>query len=125
MDDYKTLEALIDEVEVMDKKELVKSSEIIHFDKNVATSEFVKSSFEAVLTLHEQVVDAKEQTLTQLKDENIFLKESLRSIQDIYTEDRETIEILTKQIKSLQDELEFTKRKYKLMWNKAVENYKK
>jgi len=125
MDDYKTLEALIDEVELMDNKQLVKNPEIIPFDKNIATSEFVKSSFEAVLTLHGQVVDAKEQTLTQLKDENIFLKESLLSIQDIYTEDRETIEILTKQIKSLQDELEFTKRKYKLMWNKAVENYKK
>jgi nitrous oxide reductase len=94
-------------------------------DTNVATSEFVKSSFQAVLHLHEQVVTAKEATLEQLKSENEFLKESIKSIQDIHTEDRQTVEILTSQIKMLQEELEFTKRKYKLMWNKAVENYKK
>ncbi len=91
----------------------------------VATGEFVKNSFEAVLHLHEQVVEAKEATLEQLREENAFLKDSVRSIQEVYSEDRETIEILTKQIKSLQEELDFTKRKYKLMWNKAVENYKK
>ena len=100
--------------------------EVVETDhKAIATDEFVKNSFQAVLKLHEQVVDAKEQTLEQLKSENEFLKESIKNIQDVYTEDRETIDILTKQIKALQDELEFTKRKYKLMWNKAVDNYKK
>ncbi len=94
-------------------------------DTNVATSEFVKNSFQAVLHLHEQVVDAKEATLEQLRSENEFLKESIKSIQDVHTEDRQTFETLTNQIKILQQELEFTKRKYKLMWNKAVENYKK
>lgn len=94
-------------------------------DKNIATAEFVKDSFEAVLKLHSQVVDSKESTLSQLRDENEFLKELVISIQDVNSEDRQTIEILTKQIQSLQDEVEFTKRKYKLMWNKAVENYKK
>ena len=94
-------------------------------DTNVATSEFVKNSFEAVLHLHEQVVEAKEETLEQLKSENAFLKESIKSIQDVHTEDRQTVETLTNQIKILQEELEFTKRKYKLMWNKAIENYKK
>ncbi len=94
-------------------------------DTNVATSEFVKNSFQAVLHLHEQVVDAKEATLEQLRSENEFLKESIKSIQDVHTEDRQTVETLTNQIKILQQELEFTKRKYKLMWNKAVENYKK
>ena len=94
-------------------------------DKNIATGEFVKNSFEAVLKLHEQVVDSKESELSQLRDENEFLKDLVLSIQDVNTEDRQTIEILTKQIQSLQDEVEFTKRKYKLMWNKAVENYKK
>ncbi len=94
-------------------------------DTNVATSEFVKNSFQAVLHLHEQVVDAKEATLEQLRSENEFLKEIIKSIQDVHTEDRQTVETLTNQIKILQEELEFTKRKYKLMWNKAVENYKK
>ena len=94
-------------------------------DKNIATSEFVKNSFEAVLKLHGQVVDSKESELSQLRDENEFLKELVISIQDVNIEDRQTIDILTKQIQSLQEEVEFTKRKYKLMWNKAVENYKK
>ncbi len=94
-------------------------------DKNIATSEFVKNSFEAVLKLHEQLVESKESELSHLRTENEFLKELVISIQDVNSEDRQTIDILTKQIQSLQDELEFTKRKYKLMWNKAVENYKK
>jgi cell division protein FtsB len=94
-------------------------------DKKIATVEFVKSSFNSVLKLHEEIIESKEANLNQLKEENKFLKELIISIQDINSEDRETIDILTKQIKSLQEELEFTKRKYKLMWNKAVENYKK
>ncbi len=101
------------------------STEMSEVGKKVATSDFVKSSFEAVLHLHTEVIKSKEAELTQLKEENDFLKELILSIQDINSADRETIDILTKQLKELQDELEFTKRKYKLMWNKAVENYKK
>ena len=108
-----------------DKEFEVLKEEPKEIDKNIATSEFVKSSFNAVLKLHNQVLDSKESELSQLRDENEFLKELVLSIQDVNSEERETIEVLTKQIKSLQDELEFTKRKYKLMWNKAVENYKK
>ncbi len=108
-----------------DKELEVIKNEPTAMDKTIATSEFVKNSFQAVLKLHGQVVDSKESELSQLRDENEFLKELVISIQDINSEDRGTIEILTKQIKALQDEVEFTKRKYKLMWNKAVENYKK
>jgi hypothetical protein len=46
-------------------------------------------------------------------------------MQELYDEDRKTAETLTTQLKLAQEELEFTRRKYKLMWNKAVENYKK
>ncbi len=46
-------------------------------------------------------------------------------MQELYDEDRKIVETLTKQLEHSQDELEFTKRKYKLMWNKVVENYKK
>jgi septal ring factor EnvC (AmiA/AmiB activator) len=102
--------------------DLVETEEM---DKKIATVEFVKSSFNSVLKLHEEILASKNTNLNQLKEENKFLKELIISIQDINSEDRETIDILTKQIKSLQEELEFTKRKYKLMWNKAVENYKK
>ncbi|AFL69011.1 DUF3972 domain-containing protein [Sulfurospirillum barnesii] len=87
------------------------------------SSEFVEKTVGAILNLHEKVLDAKEETLDALKGENRFLKEALFSMQELYDEDRKTIETLTKQLELLQDELEFTKRKYKMMWNKAVESY--
>jgi len=111
---------------MLKNKELeVVSKEMAEDGKKVATSDFVKNSFEAVLHLHTEVIKSKESELIQMKEENDFLKELVLSIQDINSGDRKTIDILTKQIKELQDEVEFTKRKYKLMWNKAVENYKK
>ena len=91
---------------------------------NVAlSSDFVEKTVGAILRLHEKVLDAKEETLDALKSENRFLKEALFSMQELYDEDRKTIETLTKQLEYIKDELEFTKRKYKMMWNKAVEGY--
>ncbi len=87
------------------------------------SSEFVEKTVGAILSLHEKVLDAKEETLDALKSENRFLKEALFSMQELYDEDRKTIETLTKQLEYIKDELEFTKRKYKMMWNKAVEGY--
>jgi len=87
------------------------------------SSEFVEKTVGAILSLHEKVLDAKEETLDALKGENRFLKEALFSMQELCDEDRKVIETLTKQLELLQDELEFTKRKYKMMWNKAVESY--
>ena len=87
------------------------------------SSEFVEKTVGAILSLHEKVLDAKEETLDALKSENRFLKEALFSMQELCDEDRKVIETLTKQLELLQDELEFTKRKYKMMWNKAVESY--
>ena len=85
---------------------------------------FVEKTIGTILTLHEKVLDAKDETLEALRNENKFLKEALYSMQELYDEDRKTVETLTKQLKNSQDEVEFLKRKYKLMWNKAVENFK-
>ncbi|MDD3466294.1 MAG: DUF3972 domain-containing protein, partial [Campylobacterales bacterium] len=60
-----------------------------------------------------------------LREENKFLKEGLISMQDIYEDDKKTMETLRSQIDLLQEELEFTKRKYKLMWGQVVENHTK
>jgi exonuclease VII small subunit len=109
MDKYKEIESLVAKIDQMDEE---------LDNQNFATAEFIKQSFNTILDIHKEVVK-------KLEDENDFLKESLYAIQDINNESRETITVLTQQIKLLQDELEFTKRKYKLMWNKAVENYKK
>ena len=97
-------------------------------DPDVITLEganFVEKTIGTILGLHEKVMDAKDETLDALKSENHFLKEALFSMQELYDEDRKIVETLTKQLQYTQDELEFTKRKYKLMWNKVVENYKK
>jgi len=88
-------------------------------------NDFVEKTIGTILNLHEKVLDAKDETLESLKNENRFLKEALFSMQELYDEDRKTIETLTKQLQLSQEEVEFLKRKYKLMWNQAVENFKK
>ncbi|WP_458699771.1 DUF3972 domain-containing protein [Sulfurospirillum sp. 1307] len=91
---------------------------------SLAGADFVEKTIGTILGLHEKVMDAKDETLEALKSENHFLKEALFSMQELYDEDRKIVETLTKQVEQLHEELEFTRRKYKLMWNKAVENYK-
>jgi len=143
--DIAAIKALIDEGGLISKEEdgecfvevsrsaqaLIPATQGIILDKDsghshqnlTMSSEFMEKTVSAILSLHEKVLDAKEETLDALKGENHFLKEALFSMQDLYDEDRKTIETLTKQLELLQDELEFTKRKYKMMWNKAVESY--
>ncbi len=91
----------------------------------LAGTDFIEKTIGTILNLHEKVLDAKDETLEALKSENRFLKEALFSMQELYDEDRKVVDTLTQQLKHTQEELEFTRRKYKLMWNKAVENYKK
>lgn len=86
---------------------------------------FVEKTIGTILNMHERVVDAKDETLDALRNENKFLKEGLLSMQELYEEDRKAIEALTTQLKMCQDELEFMRRKYKLMWGKVVENASK
>lgn len=89
----------------------------------VVGESFVEKTIGTILNLHEKVLDAKDETLDVLRNENKFLKEALYSMQELYDEDRKTIDALTAQLKISQEEVEFLKRKYKLMWNKAVENF--
>ena len=44
-------------------------------------------------------------------------------MQELYDEDRKTVETLNNQLKIAQDEVEFMKRKYKLMWDKTVASF--
>jgi hypothetical protein len=90
---------------------------------SVDTDSFVKDSFQALLQLHEEIIWAKDEQILSLREENDFLKESLYAVQSIYDEDKTTIKLLQEQLRNTQEELEFVKRKYKMMWNKAVENY--
>jgi len=85
--------------------------------------QFIEKTIGTIINLHEKVLDAKDETILSVKSENLFLKEALQSLQELYEEDRKTIETLTKQLNISQDEVEFMKRKYKLMWGKVVEEY--
>ncbi len=85
--------------------------------------QFIEKTIGTILNLHEKVLDAKDETIESVKSENLFLKEALSSLQELYEEDRKTIETLTEQLKLSQQEVEFMRRKYKLMWNKVADEY--
>ncbi len=103
-----------------------KTSEVLVESGNVALgSDFVEKTIGTILDLHKEVLESKDETLEALKEENSFLKEALLSLQTLYDEDRKTVEGLQTQLKDTQKELEFCRRKYKMMWNKVVDNYKK
>jgi hypothetical protein len=86
-------------------------------DKNATVLE---KTISTILALHEKVLEAKDETIETMKGENDFLKSTVISVQEIYDEDRKTIETLQKQLKICQEELEFCRRKYKLMWKKTI-----
>lgn len=85
--------------------------------------EFVEKTIGTIINLHEKVLDAKDETIAAVKVENEFLREALESLQELYDEDRKTIATLTQQLKLSQQEVEFMRRKYKLMWNKAIDDH--
>ena len=89
----------------------------------VVQPQFVEKTIGTIINLHEKVLDAKDETIESVKSENAFLKEALSSLQELYDEDRKTIDTLTTQLKLSQQEVEFMRRKYKLMWNKAIEDH--
>lgn len=92
-------------------------------ENHLVGTQFVEKTIGTIMNLHEKVIDAKDETIVVLKDENAFMKEALYSMQELYDEDRKTIETLTEQLKLCQEETLFMKRKYKMMWGKVVENY--
>jgi hypothetical protein len=85
--------------------------------------QFVEKTIGTIINLHEKVLGAKDETIEAIKNENLFLKEALSSLQELYEEDRKTIDTLTTQLQLSQKEVEFMRRKYKLMWGKVVEEY--
>ncbi len=85
--------------------------------------QFVEKTIGTIINLHEKVLDAKDETLAALRVENEFLREALSSLQELYEEDRKTIHTLQEQLKLSQQEVEFMRRKYKLMWNKAIDEH--
>ncbi len=91
----------------------------------VVQPEFIEKTIGTIINLHEKVLDSKDETLEAVRVENTFLKEALNSLQELYDEDRKTIATLTEQLKLSQQEVEFMRRKYKMMWNKAIDEHTK
>jgi len=89
----------------------------------VVQPEFVEKTIGTIINLHEKVIDSKEETLQAVRVENEFLREALGSLQELYDEDRKTIATLQEQLKLSQQEVEFMRRKYKMMWNKAIDEH--
>ncbi|PAF44408.1 hypothetical protein BKH40_05650 [Helicobacter sp. 11S02629-2] len=85
---------------------------------------FVEKTISTILSLHEKVINAKDETIASIKSENAFLKEGLISMQDIYDDDKKTLELLREELKKANEEVEFMKRKYKLMWGKISNSTK-
>jgi len=86
----------------------------------VKSDDIAKKTLATFLNMHEKVLMSKDETIEALKDENKFLKESIVSLQEIYEESRITIERLQKQLEIAQEELEFCRKKYKLMWGRVL-----
>ncbi|MGA9045343.1 MAG: DUF3972 domain-containing protein [Sulfuricurvum sp.] len=93
-----------------------------HADVTMGAS-FVEKTIGTIINLHEKVLGAKEETIESIKNENLFLREALASLQELYDEDRNTIAALTEQLRLSQQEVEFMRRKYKLMWGKVIEDH--
>ncbi|MEA3330245.1 MAG: DUF3972 domain-containing protein [Campylobacterota bacterium] len=89
----------------------------------IVQPEFVEKTIGTIINLHEKVLDSKDETIEAIKVENEFLREALSSLQELYDEDRKTIHTLQEQLKLSQQEVEFMRRKYKLMWNKAIQEH--
>jgi len=86
----------------------------------VNSDDIAKKTLATFLNMHEKVLMSKDETIDALKEENQFLKESIVSLQEIYDESRVTIERLQKQLGIAQEELEFCRKKYKLMWGRVL-----
>jgi len=93
-----------------------------HADVTIGAS-FVEKTIGTIINLHEKVLGAKDETIDSIKSENEFLKEALASLQELYDEDRNTIATLTEQLRLSQQEVEFMRRKYKLMWGKVIDDH--
>lgn len=98
---------------------LVKTTHNTFVAKNL-DADFVEQSIGTILNLHEKVIEAKDETILAIKNENQFLKDSLISAKEGQINDKKTIDEIKKELEIKKEELENIKRKYKLMWGKMI-----
>lgn len=98
---------------------LIKTTQTSLVSKSI-DADFVEQSIGTILNLHEKVVEAKDETILAIKNENQFLKDSLMSAKEAQLDDKKTIENLKLELEQKKQELESINRKYKLMWGKTL-----
>lgn len=98
---------------------LVKSTQNTLVSKSL-DADFVEQSIGTILSLHEKVIEAKDETILAIKNENQFLKDSLLSAKEAQVEDKKAIETLKQELEAKKQEIEAANRKYKLMWGRML-----
>lgn len=98
---------------------LVQSTQNTLVAKNL-DADFVEQSIGTILNLHDKVVEAKDETIAAIKNENQFLKDALVNVQEAQLDDKKTIDDLKIELDKKKQELEAMSRKYKLMWGKML-----
>lgn len=98
---------------------LVKTTHSTLVAKNI-DADFVEQSIGTILSLHDKVVEAKDETIAAIKNENKFLKDALVNAQESQLDDKKTIDDLKHELEVKKQELEAVNRKYKLMWVKML-----
>lgn len=98
---------------------LVKTTHNTLVAKNI-DADFVEQSIGTILSLHDKVVEAKDETIAAIKNENKFLKDALVNAQESQFDDKKTIDELKQELALKKQELESVNRKYKLMWGKML-----
>lgn len=101
---------------------LVKSTQNDLVAKSGVESDFFEQSIGTILSLHEKVIEAKDETIATIKGENQFLKDALLNAREKEMDDKKMIETLLQEIEVKRAELEVAQRKYKLMWGKMLNN---
>lgn len=101
---------------------LVKSTQNDLVAKSGVDGDFFEQSIGTILSLHEKVVEAKDETIATIKGENQFLKDTLLSAKEKEADDKKMIDSLRQEIETKRQELEAIQRKYKLMWGKMLNN---
>ncbi len=101
---------------------LVKSTQNDLVAKSGVDGDFFEQSIGTILSLHEKVVEAKDETIATIKGENQFLKDTLLNAKEKEADDKKMIDSLRQEIEIKRQELEAIQRKYKLMWGKMLNN---
>lgn len=101
---------------------LVRSTQNDLVAKSGVDGDFFEQSIGTILSLHEKVIEAKDETIATIKGENQFLKDTLMNAREKEADDKKMIETLLQEIEAKKSELEAVQRKYKLMWGKMLNN---